>query len=222
MTALFIVSIVVFVLSMFAMLAFLGLWVYKDAQVKSDQSPAVWVLLVLFIPNLIGLIVYMLVGRTHKDLPAPGHYKKALIASVVTFGLAMGLFITSTVLFVVQEGNFGSHATWNSGVWSARTTNYRNGRWTENVRSGRGNSRRTHTLTYAQMQNFTVDSTNEEGYLFILLEQGDNASRIDITGDFYEAIDLVYGHGFSPGRLRMTLQYERVRNSRTVVCWRVE
>jgi len=220
MTTLVIVSIAVFVLSIIGFLTFLALWTYKDAQVKSEHPPVLWVLAVLFVPNMLGILIYFLVGRTKKDVPAPGTYKKALIASLVTFVIGIILFVIAVVMAATGDMNFGNNATWNSGVWSVRTTNYRNNQWTETVRSGRGNSRRTHTLDAQQMSAFHVESVNESGNLYLLLEQGNNSSRIDISGDFYSGINL-HDHGFTPGRIRMTLQYERVYRSHTVIRWRV-
>ena len=99
--AFFIIGLVSFILTLLATMAVLGLWVYEDAKVKSDQSPVLWVLIVLLVPNLVGLIIYLLVGRTNKNVPAPGTYKKPLIAAAVCFLISIGLFIGGLIHFTV-------------------------------------------------------------------------------------------------------------------------
>jgi len=215
---LFIVGLLVFLISIFTLLTFIGLWTYKDAEVKSTQPPGAWALAAVFIPNAIGFIAYLLIGRTKKDVDPPGTYKKALIASLVVFILSIPLFIIGTVSFAT--GDFGGGATMNNGVWSVRSTSYRNNVWTETVRSGRGTSRRTHTLNTEQLHHFHVESTNEEGSLFLFLEQGDIVVEIFLSPDYFGPVNL-HEHGLEPGRIRMTLQYDRVRNSRTTISWQV-
>ncbi|MCL2287194.1 MAG: PLD nuclease N-terminal domain-containing protein [Firmicutes bacterium] len=219
---LFIVGLIVFLGSLALTITLLGMWVYKDAQVKSEQDPIVWVLAVLFIPNLIGLIVYFLVGRAKKDVPAPGTYKKALITSAILFVVSIPLFVVGTVslarFYEMGERSFSAVSV-NRGTWMGRSVNIRNNQWTENVRRGNGTSRRTFSLTEEQMRHFHVESTSDEGGLFLLLEQGGMRHEVDISFEFFGTVNLHY-HGFEPGRIRMTLVYERVRNSRTLISWR--
>jgi len=219
---LFIVGLLVFIGSLVLTITLLGMWVYKDAQAKSEQDPMIWVLVVLFIPNLIGLIVYFLVGRAKKDVPAPGTYKKALIASVILFVVSIPLFVVGTVNFTrfyeMGERTFSAVSV-NRGTWAGRSINIRDNQWTENVRRGNGTSRRTFSLTEEQMRHFHVESTSDEGGLFLLLEQGGLQHEVDISYEFFDIVNLHY-HGFEPGRIRITLVYERVRRSRTIISWR--
>ena len=215
---LFIVSIIVFTLSMLGLTLFIALWTYKDAQVKSTQDPILWLLVVLLLQG-IGIILYMCVGRT-KNVPAPGTYKKALIACIVVAVLATAGFITTTVMFSRGDLDFGN-STWNSGVWGMHVSNVRNDEWTSDVRRGRGSSRIGRSLDAAQMYNFHVESINEGDSLHLYLQQGDTSSRIDISGDFYSRINL-HDHGFNPGRIRMTLQFDRIERAHTIISWRAQ
>jgi len=218
---LFGLSVFAFVATIILLQVFLCLWTYHDAKVKSEQDPTLWVLAVLFLTNGIGLLVYFLVGRTKKDVPAPGKFKKALIATVILFVLSTGFFIGSTIAFAgsVANDSIFSGATMNRGVWSGFSSNYRNGTWTEAARSGNGTSRRTFTLDSVEMQNFHVDSSNGEGDMYLLFEQNGFQMRTDITGDFFQTINLL-DSGFLPGRIRITIEYDRVRNSQTIINWR--
>jgi len=215
---LFIVSIIVFTLSMLGLTLFIALWTYKDAQVKSTQDPILWLLVVLFMQGF-GIILYMCVGRT-KNVPAPGTYKKALIACIVVSVLATAGFITTTVMFARGDLDFGN-STWNNGVWGMHVSNVRNDEWTSDVRRGRGSSRIGRSLDAAQMYNFHVESINEGDSLHLYLQQGDTSSRIDISGDFYSRINL-HDYGFNPGRIRMTLQFDRIERAHTIISWRAQ
>ena len=217
MIALFVVSVVVFSLVALAATVFLALWTYRDAQVKSEQEPILWLLVVLLLQG-IGIIIYLCVGRT-KKVPAPGAYKKPLIASLVVLVLATAWFIFSTISFATGDFDFTSNSTVNRGVWSMRQSSYNNSQWTETVRTGRGTSRRAHTLNADEMSRFHIESTNQDGGLYLLLEQGNTSTRLDIAGDFYGTVNL-HDHGFTPGRIRMTLEYERVYRSHTIINWR--
>ena len=44
---------------------FLGIFVYKDSK-KRGMEPVLWTLIVIFVPNFIGLIIYLVVRSTYK------------------------------------------------------------------------------------------------------------------------------------------------------------
>lgn len=62
MTAAFICLILLVVFSAIAFKIFLCLFIYNDAKERSD-NPALWVVVVFFVPNFIGLLLYFLIGR---------------------------------------------------------------------------------------------------------------------------------------------------------------
>jgi hypothetical protein len=221
MTLLFVAGLVLFILSLFMLLTFLGLWTYKDAQVKSEHPPAAWALAAVFIPNAMGFIAYLLIGRAKKDVPAPGTFKKALISSVVVFVLSLVLFVAGTINFALGGSDLGGNVSITRGTWIGRSVSFRNNQWTENVSRGSGTSQRTVTLNAEQLQNFHIESTSEEGILDIVFEQGANSVIIDVSFDYFGTIDLLNDHNFLPGRVRITLQYEQIRRARTILNWQV-
>jgi len=77
----------------------LGLWVYNDAKERTDQ-PALWTLIVLFVPSFIGLIIYLLAGRD-KTTQSSGCYKNPLLIFAICFAAALAFFIGSLVYFFV-------------------------------------------------------------------------------------------------------------------------
>ena len=48
-----------------AMIAMI-VWVYRDAKIHTD-NPWLWTLIVIVVPNFIGLIIYLLVGRNRRE-----------------------------------------------------------------------------------------------------------------------------------------------------------
>jgi hypothetical protein len=192
MSGFFVVSILAFVICTMAVMLFLGLWTYKDAQVKSEHSPVLWVLVVLLVPNMMGIIVYLLVGRSKKDVPAPKTFLRPLIASVVLFIVATAVFIVSMVLLALGgTGGLPHNMAWNSGVWAVSRSHYSNGEWTVSARRGNGTKRRTHELTAEQLESFRFSGNADEGGLYLMLDQGETYYSIDIS-------DNVMGHKFAP------------------------
>ena len=65
------INIGVFALSIILLYTMLGCWTFTDAKKRSDK-PEVWTLIVVLVPNFIGLIIYLLIGRTKTtDEPQP-------------------------------------------------------------------------------------------------------------------------------------------------------
>ncbi|MDO5714149.1 MAG: PLDc N-terminal domain-containing protein [Tissierellia bacterium] len=61
---------------------FFCIWVYKDAT-KRGENGVLWLLLIIFVPNLLGLLLYFLIGRKdvrmecpncHNSTPSKGGY----------------------------------------------------------------------------------------------------------------------------------------------------
>lgn len=51
-------------------LVFLGLWVKNDAAERGMDNPVIWALVVALVPNLLGLIIYLVVRTNHgRTLP---------------------------------------------------------------------------------------------------------------------------------------------------------
>ncbi|MCL2198781.1 MAG: PLDc N-terminal domain-containing protein [Defluviitaleaceae bacterium] len=192
---------------------FLALWTYEDAKVKSDQSPLLWLLLVLF-TSPIGIIVYLLAGRTKKDETAPGKYKLAMIASLVAFILSAGLFTVGIVNFVTDEGITGIAST-RIGNFSSSWSTVRGGEWRFRARSANGFERRTLNLDAAQLANLHVLSDSGEGIL-LRMEQGNAVEVIDISGFFDQSINI---NAFQPGRIRTTLEFNHARDVDVVISW---
>jgi len=208
---------------------FLGLWTYKDAQVKTDQSPVLWVLVVLLVPNFLGLVVYMLVGRTNKQAQAPGAYKKPMLAFAALTVVTFFVFIGSAIGFAFQGGGDWAASGYQRGVMidafgNARrgtffgmSTSHRNNEWRVSVVRGNGTIQISPRLDEAQIAQLRVAGEAGGGEIFLRIEQDGRMEEFHVT-DFDGTLDLT---GFSPGRIRMTLELEHASDVRIAVSWSV-
>ena len=77
---------------------FLGLWTYADASERTNE-PALWTLIVMFVPGFVGLIIYLIAGRD-KARQSTGRYKKPLIAMAICFVLCF-LFLIGSLIYLI-------------------------------------------------------------------------------------------------------------------------
>jgi len=220
---LFIIGIVAFSLSMLGVLVFLGLWTYKDAQIKSEHSPGLWVAVVLLVPNLLGFIAYLLVGRTKKDVPATHKYRRALIACLVIWVLSLGLFVGSAIRMAVTDSfdSWGSttiNVSTGSTFMTRDSFSHRNNRWTFTARRADAVRSRNIQLSAGEMTSFHVSGESSDGNVFLRVEQGTRVERFDITM-FSGYINLL-DYGFEPGRHRVAILMEEARDVRVEITWR--
>ena len=207
---LFVLGLVTFIICAIAFGISLAMWVHADAKVKSDQSPALWVLLVL-ITNGIGIILYLILGRTKKDIPAPGAHKKPVILFAILWVLSIGLFVVGTVGFARVYGSVSS------GVFTMQNSRLRDSEWMFSARTANGWVRRTPNLSAEELAAFHVTSSSGQG-VRLRLEQDDRIEVIDLSGNINEPVDL---SDFVPGRIRIRLEFERANDVYVRVRWRV-
>jgi len=213
----FIISVIVFTFSIVALTVFLALWTYEDAKVKSTQSPVLWALVVLLVSQPLGLVIYLLVGRTNKDAPAPGKYKRAAIVSLVIFVISIPLFVGSLVNFVISE-NLNPSFSMNSGVTVLSSERTRSGSWTFTARSATATRSRTQSLRGADFDNFHVNASLESGSMYLRLTQGSVEQWININ-NYYGFVDL-RSLGFEEGSIRKTLDMRQAARVNLAISWR--
>ena len=208
--ALFVIGLTTFIIGAIGFGVSLALWVYADAKVKSDQSPILWVLLMLM-TNVVGIVLYLLLGRTKKDVPAPGAYKKSIIFFGIFWAISIVLFVFGTIGFAQEFGGSMS-----SGTFSMQRSSLRDGEWTYTARTANGWTRRSPNLSADELAAFYVVSNSGNG-VRLRLEQGDLLEVIDLSGNFRGPIDL--GH-FEPGRVRIRLEFDRANDVYVRISWR--
>jgi len=89
----------IFVFSILALLTMLGCWTYSDAKIRSGK-PEIWVLIVLLVPNFIGLIIYLLIGRT-KESEGPKPPGNKFFKPLAAFGILTILAFAAVMTFAI-------------------------------------------------------------------------------------------------------------------------
>jgi hypothetical protein len=190
----------------------LGAWTYADAKSRTDK-PVAWTLIVLLVPNLLGLVIYLLVGRT-KTEKSVGKFKKPLIAFAVCFVLAAGLLIGGFVNLMTMDGT--DLPTWN-GVSVGRAESYWNRQWTVSFKASGETLTKTVNLSDDDMTAFHVIGNCDSGKLYLRISQGETAKTVDISDFFNESLDL---SGFQAGRVKLTIYNDEAKNASISVGWR--
>lgn len=212
----FATGIILLVTSSIAFVICLGLWTYEDAKVKSEHPPSLWVLVVLLVPNLVGLIIYLLIGRTNKQTPSPGKYSKIAIASAIGLALGLAVFI-SGILHFIRIDHPGQYGARQVGHFSAQENNLQNGVWTISAGRANGYSRRSPELNEAEQSNFQITSRNSSGSITLRIEQGQQLETIDIPNSFEGFIDL---SAFEPGRMIIAAEFHEAEDVSLTIRWR--
>lgn len=240
------IIMVLCVLLVVGLQATLALWVRKDAQ-KRNIEPGIWTLIV-FIAPLYGIILYLVVGRDNpavgdkiKNTILVRPSIAAIVISAIIFVSAVGGGIylatgqnsagNNFISGQNQRGNFTfeestSRTASVNQLWDMLFNQDEllgtsgdfaiNGAWTFNALSANGTATRTARLNENELTAFRVDSINANGDVFLTITQGNTTNTIDISKGFDGYIDM---SEFTPGRIRMELNFERVEGVNTAIRW---
>lgn len=207
MTAL-IISFIACAVFILAFEILLCVWVYQDAKIRSDK-PLAWLLVTIFVPNMFGILIYLLVGRT-----IPGQSPKKLkypiivtgIASIVTFAIA------AVCVFAAISGDILPM----EGVSIGMIENNIGSKWDISFKSSGDEFDRTLTLTHDEMENITVEGSCQEGALYLLILQNDIVRLIDLTNYPKSNLDM---SEFQAGRIKFTLYNNQAREAKMKMDW---
>ena len=89
-----VIASLVLAITSLAFMILLGLWIYNDAQERTDHA-TLWTMIVLLFP-FVGLIIYLLVGRD-KSKQSSGRYMKSAIMIGICFAVAMVVTVASAI-----------------------------------------------------------------------------------------------------------------------------
>lgn len=207
----FIVSMILFAVAIFGFLAALGLWTYADAKARTDK-PELWTLIVLLVPNLVGLIIYLLVGRD-KEPKSPGRFKKALIASVILLAVSCILMIGGVINVFLSDAEFQTY----SGLKIGSTESYWNNEWKVSFKSAGTEYSKNPNLSGGDLEAFYVTGNCESGKLYLRISQGETEKILDISDFFNETVDM---SEFSPGKIKLVIYNSEAKNASITVSWR--
>ncbi|MCL1996381.1 MAG: PLD nuclease N-terminal domain-containing protein [Defluviitaleaceae bacterium] len=218
-TGWFIVGIVSFALFSSLFMMFALLWVYKDAEVKSEQSPFLWVAAVFFF-NVIGFIIYFLIGRNKPDT-APGSFKIPFIAMGVLWIVSIVLFVASTINFVftVAESGVGTVGIVSGGVFTQSSTHSRDREWFVQLGSGTGFKQIVRDLTAADLSSLSVEGTVGSGNVQLELRQGPTNVIVPLSQGANMTITNIYTSGLNPGQITIRLDFQAAQNVDLLVSW---
>ncbi len=185
----------------------MGFFIYTDARKRSEESPGLWTAIVLLIPNFMGLLVYFLIGRKKKNDGSKNKYKIPLIVAAA-----------GTIFFL---GSFPAYLIAHDGVpFIANTSigmvsnNFGNN-WSVSFKTSGETLHKTVILDNEELKKIWVESSCEEGKLYLLLLQGEQAEVIDVT-DFEGYLEL---SDYEPGRIEMQFYNEKARNAKFKLNW---
>ncbi len=171
------VMIVIFVLLLLSTVL-LGIWTYKDARTRSLDA-GMWTVVVVLIPNLIGLLLYFLIGRRHTQVTCPhcgaktdasqpycGHCGQLLgDAAKTSFtptskAPLIGAIVAIVLVFLGMLGMFGSlafsHAIGSASLVPTQTVK-NEGSWKFDADPFNGERTQTITVKKGADKVFTVD-----------------------------------------------------------------
>ncbi|MDR1540347.1 MAG: hypothetical protein LBU32_20580 [Clostridiales bacterium] len=205
------ISVGLFVLTLSGFIVMLGLWAYADAKVRTDK-PGIWMLIVLLVPNLLGLIIYLLVGRTKME-KSSGKFKKPLIAFAISFMLAAGLMIGSFVSFMTADSL--ELPTW-GGVSIGKVENYWNNQWTVSFKASGEELSKTISMNSGDLAAFHLMGNCDSGKLHLRISQGEIVKDIDISDNFNETVDL---SEFQEGKIMLTIYNDEAKNASVSINW---
>ncbi|MCL1995943.1 MAG: PLD nuclease N-terminal domain-containing protein [Defluviitaleaceae bacterium] len=216
----FIASIGFLFLSLLLLILFLGLWTYKDAKVKSENSPLLWALIVVLVPNFLGFIIYLLVGRTKKEETAPGSFKipLAVTAGIWVVSIVTVLIATLSLAFSDNPHNFfgtGFFMNYRSGMFLNLQDNSGDREWRVQLGSGNGFINTGRQLTESELASLSVVGISEQGNMSLRLQQNGLTKTIDIT----ETLENIDTELFEPGGISMRLYFQQVRGGDLVISW---
>ena len=208
----FIGLIIFFVLSIFGLVAGIGYWVYQDAKVRSDK-PGIWALIAVATPNLFGLIIYLLVGRT-KPGKSDRKHKYPMIISIVCVILSFGILLGGMVNMAIKDGDLPVF----NGVSIGQIERSERGGWRVSYKTSGDTLSRRFLLDEEELEAFYVVSECEEGKITFIISQNDFSKTQDIS-NFEGNIDLSSEFD-SNSRIQLTIENESVRNGKFEISWR--
>jgi hypothetical protein len=219
---------------------FMGVWTYKDASSRGLNAP-LWTLVVILIPNLIGLLLYFIVGRNsvsgrcancNSTIDKSSVYckecgqrldvinpikskslKKYLIGFVASILLAILCFV-SFVVFAMMDDNPCNLA---DGLSILKVETNIGDRW--NIACYK-----TNKIEYKEIKINSdspkllfVKGNCEEGNLTLTIKQGDKVETIDLTNTpDYKKIDL---SKFNEGTVELKLDATNATSSEFKSYW---
>jgi hypothetical protein len=194
------------IISVAGLFVFVGLWVYTDAKRRGNQ-PITWTLIALFIPNFMGLLLYLLMGRKTKVNGFTNKFKVPLIATALVFVISVSSFI----FYIATAHEIPVF----EGVSIGMITNNTGNEWNVSFKSSGEVLRRTIRFRDEQLNNLYVSANCEQGNMFLVVIQNDTVKAVNIS-KFEGRLDL---NEFEPGKVRFMITNDSAKNASISMKW---
>ncbi|MCL2544934.1 MAG: hypothetical protein FWE77_03335 [Clostridia bacterium] len=109
----------------------------------------------------------------------------------------------------------------NSGLFVMKTEGYNNDGWTFAAGRANGHSTVTRDFSREALDSLVVDSSIGGGEMALILSQGNISQTIDLSGgELSLSAEELGVSAFSPGRIRMWLEFGNAENVSVKIGWR--
>lgn len=230
-----------FLVCMILTIIFLGLWVYRDAK-NRGLNAAMWTAIVILVPNLIGLIIYFLIGRKQviikcnkcsADIPESSKYccncgsevtkleninersTKGFLIGFIAFFIAMFIGIIGFGISIFMNEGFDEMS---SGVSIGLIESNIGDKWKVSYISSTEEFHRNIKIKDNNPKTLYIESECGEGKLYLTIAQNSTEEKIDITeGSNTREIDL---SNFKEGTVKLKLVGEGAKHVKFRAYWK--
>jgi hypothetical protein len=231
----------IFVVACIGMIVFLATWVYKDAKARGLNAPLWTIVVIIAGQRLIGLLIYLFVGRretkitcpecaektsmqakfcdkcgkpVNKDLVAkPKSEKKWLIALLVAFIVALitGIGTMGIVFKVGYEGRLPGNVS--IGKMEKRFGD----QWKVSVMRSNETLNKTVTIKSGDPKTLYFDGSCEDGSMVLVITLDDTTLTYEISEQSGEV--TVNLDNYQTDSFRLTLINNNVKNGKFNSSW---
>lgn len=231
--------LLLFVLSLVAMLAFMGIWTYFDAR-KKGLNPLLWTFIVLLGQNFIGLIIYLLVGRKEEKIFCYNcktiglkrskychncgvEFERETKPKIEKTNRFLIAFIISVVIFVVSTVGFALSLVfdenlpiWN-GVSIGKVENNFGKKWDVSFKTSGEILQETINLNLLDSKMLYFTGNCEEGTMTFHIVKNDTILTYDVSAQTEQlSVDL---SEFGDGKITLMLYNDNAKNASFKSYW---
>ncbi|WP_026477960.1 hypothetical protein [Alkaliphilus transvaalensis] len=209
-------------------LIFLGLWTYRDAKSRGLNA-GLWVVIVLLVPNLLGLLLYFLIGRKESPRECPECGSKMSDTQYVkpvghksNKGLLVGFVTCLLIMIILALLFFGSMLMSDFRTSSSRSVgiglvqNNIGSQWKVSFRSLSGGLNSKLTIRDGSPEKLNIKTELESGSLTLTLRQGDKSITIPLDHSTEIQQDL---KEFKNGTLQLKIEASNAKGGKVNIWW---